>query len=823
MDDRLYKLMHDMGDKNMKERTHRLIEAGRLASTGPGAAVVGNAAGVVLDALKLFMASKNVTKPNAIRVRQLIKELGTERSVAVTLRALFNILGSRTDTLPSIPYLRTKIGKVLKQEMEFLFLSKEEPLSYGYAAKELEGASGSQKERIKKRILDRTQAVIPEWDRSDCYMISSALLNLVVKESGVFEIEQRVMKPRKGGRAKLHNLVIIKPEVFEWITKGINSLAAASPVYLPITQPPLDWIDDFRGGYAAGEVGRFNLFLSKSSRQIKEFRESPCEDLLRAVNTMQRTPWRINRRVFDVLSVAVERDWTEPSIVCQPPPKPLKPETPYLEGVKQPEWIKYGRLKRAWNVASDLYQGDRLRLSRALAVGQVYQDCERFYFPHRIDFRGRCYPISSPIQYQGPDYQRGCLHFAEGKAITTQEQRGYFLVHGANAFGAEKGTFAQRVKWATDNASKWKAIAAAPLDNRLWTEASEPFQFLAWCFEFAELEEEGLGYVSHLPVCADGSNNGLQIYSLLLRDPKGGLATNCVPSETPQDIYREVADRVTENLEHMKLQGSAKDARWATRVLNFCKMQSGEPRLPRAAVKRPVMTLPYGSTLYSCQGYLSDWYHDYVRGRNLTGDALPFPEKDAYNIFRWLGVVVWEAIGEVVVKAREAMTWLREVSDILTEHGAHAEWSTPIGLKVRQDYLKGQTKVLQLRAGGQMRLRVWEEDDRIKGSSSRNGLCPNFIHSLDASAMFTTVNDGALEGITSFQMIHDSYGTHAADAPTLNRVLRQSFVDIFSQDWLDRLALDLQALLPDGTLLPSPPSKGDLDIDRLHEATYFFA
>jgi DNA-directed RNA polymerase len=823
MDDRLYQLMHDMGDKDIREKTQRLISAGRLSSTGPGAAVIGNAAGVVLKALKALTKSKNVTKPNAIRLRQLIADIGEERATAVTLRTLFNILGSHETARPAIPYLRNKIGKALKQEMEFLHLSRLEPLSYGYVAKELEAAGERGKAKIKRKILKRTSAALPSWDRADTYMLASAVLNLVIKEAGVFEIEQRVLQPLGFGKARLHNLVIIKPEIFEWITQGINSLAVCSPTYLPITQPPQDWIDDFRGGYAEGAVGRFNLFLSKSKRQIKTFRETPCEDLLRAVNTMQRTPWRINKAVFEVLELAVERDWTDPKVAIAPPPKPVRPETVFLEGTRQPEWVKYGRLKRQWNVLTSSYASARLRLARALSVGRVYVDCERLYFPHRIDFRGRCYPISAPIQYQGPDYQRGCLEFAEGKPVSTEEQLKYFLVHGANCFGTEKGTMERRCTWAQDNASKWAAVAEDPVANRLWVEADEPFQFLAWCLEYGKFAKEGLGFISHLPVCADGSNNGLQIYSLLLRDPVGGLATNCVPSPTPQDIYREVADNVTEKLLAYEAGDDAKEHRYAKRLLDFCKLREGERRVPRGAVKRPVMTLPYGSTLYSCQHYIAEWYHDWVRGRNLSQEELPFPEKDAYNIFLWLGKVVWDSIGDVVVKAREAMNWLREVSDILTSEGVHAEWTTPIGLKVRQDYLVGETKILQLRAGGQMRLRIWEEDDRIKGTSSRNGLCPNYIHSLDASAMFQTVNDASMEGVTCFQMIHDSYGTHAADAPTMARVLRQSFADIFSKDWLHSLQVELQASLPEGTLLPPPPTSGDLAITDLHQATYFFA
>ena len=167
-----------------------------------------------------------------------------------------------------------------------------------------------------------------------------------------------------------------------------------------------------------------------------------------------------------------------------------------------------------------------------------------------------------------------------------------------------------------------------------------------------------LGFVSHLPVAMDGSNNGLQIYSIALRDEIGATATNCVPLEAPRDAYQDVADVTTEKLREYKEHGEEpKKRRWAREVLAFCERQ-GLEGLPRSAVKRSVMTQPYGSTKYSCQAYVVEWYHDYVRGLSLDPSEHPFPHNDAYNVFRWVGDIVWDSIGDVVVKAREAMEWI---------------------------------------------------------------------------------------------------------------------------------------------------------------------
>lgn len=165
------------------------------------------------------------------------------------------------------------------------------------------------------------------------------------------------------------------------------------------------------------------------------------------------------------------------------------------------------------------------------------------------------------------------------------------------------------------------------------------------------------------------------------------------------------------------------------------------------------MTLPYGATQFSCQRYVVEWYHDFVRGKNIPVEQQPFKEQDAYNAWNWVGSVLWSCIEDVIVKATEAMAWLREASTILTEHNVHARWTTPLGMVCQQHYMRGDKKTIRFRAGGNMRLSVWKSTEQINGERSRNGLCPNFIHSLDASVMFHTVNEAALAGITHFQMI----------------------------------------------------------------------
>ena len=65
-------------------------------------------------------------------------------------------------------------------------------------------------------------------------------------------------------------------------------------------------------------------------------------------------------------------------------------------------------------------------------------------------------------------------------------------------------------------------------------------------------------------------------------------------------------------------------------------------------------------------------------------------------------------------------------------------------------------------------------------------------------------------------MIHDDYGTHAADAGRLATLIRECFVAMYK---------DIQPLqeLADRFDLPPPPVPGALDLYQVLQSRYFFA
>ena len=114
------------------------------------------------------------------------------------------------------------------------------------------------------------------------------------------------------------------------------------------------------------------------------------------------------------------------------------------------------------------------------------------------------------------------LTFAQGKAITTEAAADWLAIHGANVYGI-KGTLRERVQWVQEH----QAMILA----RDYSGAEEPWQFLAFCHEWADYKHEGFGYVSSLPVGMDATCSVYQHIAALLRDPDIGRLVNLTPAE----------------------------------------------------------------------------------------------------------------------------------------------------------------------------------------------------------------------------------------------------------------------------------------------------
>ncbi len=389
-----------------------------------------------------------------------------------------------------------------------------------------------------------------DLDQTQRVHVGSKALDIFVETTGYVEIL------KSAGKKSRKTLVVPTAETMAWVEKCSESLKFMSPVFMPTLIPPKPWSNTRDGGYWFALAGFFPLMRTEMKAQLQDLDTTEMPEVFAAINTLQETAWRINERVFEVIERMKLLGRTEagiPSYTDEPiPPKP--------EDIAENEEARKQWRRRAHKT----HERNHVRKIKAIAFTKTISTANMmlketdgegnplpFWFPHTMDFRGRTYAIPAYLQPQGDDVSRGLLQFASGKPLGTPEAADWLAIHGANCLvDAPDGTkldklpFGERISWIEANTEEIQAVAVDPHDHNWWVSADKPFQFLAFCFEWAGYQEQGLSFESALPVAMDGSCNGLQHYSALLRDPIGAKAVNLVPSDRPRDIYEHVANKV---------------------------------------------------------------------------------------------------------------------------------------------------------------------------------------------------------------------------------------------------------------------------------------
>jgi DNA-directed RNA polymerase len=295
---------------------------------------------------------------------------------------------------------------------------------------------------------------------------------------------------------------------------------------------------------------------------------------------------------------------------------------------------------------------------------------------------------------------------------------------------------------------------------------------------------------------------------MLMRDEYGAKATNVLAEDEPQDIYRIVSDLVLEKLEADKENNHPYAERW---------IQFG---IDRKLAKRPTMVWPYGGTFYSCRDYVDEWYQDTMRK---TRCANPFTEDERYKVTGYLSKLTWSSINEVLEKPKDCMNWLQSCAKALAEHGEPVSWTSPSGFPVLQSYKKTTAQNVRTNINGSGTYIKWYKDsDDISPRRQKQGISPNYVHSMDAACLAKTVVECNKLGIYDFAMIHDSYGTHAANCDTLSRILREQYYAVFKIDQLETLLKDLKERYPH-IEFPDTPEYGNADLSEVLRSQYFFS
>ncbi|GGX90970.1 DNA-directed RNA polymerase [Litchfieldella qijiaojingensis] len=749
----------------------------------------------------------------------MIKDIEPEVCAYIAARVVLDGIAAGRKFTPTA----YRIGMMIEDELAFRAFKEQDKNAHDWLVKREEKNSTSydRSRKVMRHNMQARDIEVPEWSPEQRTCVGTKLIEIMMNTTGLVT---KSSVTRRGTNTEV--LIEATPEAMDWINEENNRCELLSPVYLPTIIPPKPWTTPHDGGYWTTRVRKLKFIKTYNRAYLDELNEMDITPVYDAVNAMQSTAWAINPKMLDVVRTLWNNGSTLGGIPAADdydlPPKPgfLDDENYTKDQWTDEEMDQF----KAWKAAAtDIHTANaqlkslRLQLVKILTVAEQFSDEDRVYFPHQLDFRGRAYAVPMFLNPQGSDLAKGLLEFADGVPINDEEARAWLAVHGANVYGYDKDSLEGRVEWVEENEQEILASANDPFNNRMWADADDPFQFLAFCFEWQGLKEEGFGYVSTLPVQMDGSCNGLQNFSAALRDPVGGSAVNLTPQELPADIYQRVADIVEEQV---KKDVHSDDEKTALNAAGWLSMG-----INRKTCKRPVMTLAYGAKEF---GFKNQVFEDTVKPAKLELGT-DFPWKDGgWGAAEYMGKLIWQSVAQVVVAAREAMDWFQKAARASSKEGLPVRWTTPDGLPVLQAYPKLSTKRIRMTFGGQsLRLSVAKDTGQapeLDRSKQANGISPNWVHSMDASHMRQTVRSCWKEGVRAFALVHDSYGTHAGNAWALADILREAFIEMYTErDVLADFKSELEDQLPEDSKLAPLPSKGSLDLEQVMESDFFFA
>ena len=562
-----------------------------------------------------------------------------------------------------------------------------------------------------------------------------------------------------------------------------------APIYRPMVSKPNSVME---GSYLDPSIARTVQMVKTSNKEQQKLIKDAASRgaaFVQAADIIQSVPLTINTWALEAVKRAYKLGLTIGSI----PPSRL-PEK--------------GRLRSQIRSQQASFLTD-------LNEAAEYAKYPEVYLPATLDFRGRVY-AKPHLNHQRADYVKSLWLFAEGKPLDVAGLA-YLKIHTANCgdFGkVSKAPFVDRLMWVEDHWSLLIQTAKDPWADLWWTNADSPFCFLAACNELRKYEEENDKYICHLPIAIDGSCSGLQHYSAMLRDEAGGSYVNLTPSETPQDVYKEVAGIVNQLVLEDSQDPMAQE--WLAH------------KVDRKVTKRATMTLCYGSKQFGWREQLMEDFMNQYQKEVTLGQREKHPFTEPKKASGYMAKKLDVALRKTVKAAVEGMDWLQDTASLLASENKPVVWTTPVGFPVVNGYYEPILKQLDIKIKGkrQRQTLLLGYTDKLKRTKQRSTIAPNFVHSYDACHLMMVAIEAKKRGINSMLLIHDSFGCLPTDMAEFANIVREEFVSLYeNHDPFQNIHENALIALSEKkqSKLTAPPTKGNLDINSILESQYAFA
>jgi len=300
-----------------------------------------------------------------------------------------------------------------------------------------------------------------------------------------------------------------------------------------------------------------------------------------------------------------------------------------------------------------------------------------------------------------------------------------------------------------------------------------------------------------------------------------------VPSPKPKDFYQDVAQAIHR---HIKCEHSN----------NLLLNELVSTHINRKTLKPSIISAGYGSrylkraeklaNLILSNSALSqvtpEHFVDTATETNAKSKNLaPKPSKFLIDSCNKIERALNTCIEEYNPAFFKISSWIKESSIIVSEAGECLTWTNSAGLPVCNCYYKYPSFPLTVLINykpHRLKFKDYTFNGTLKPELKqiRRSIAPNYIHSIDAAHAAKLIDACAKSSINSLASVHDSFGTHATNMETMHKLIRETFVEIHSNNQIKLFKDEIEQR--HSVKLPELPETGNLDLNQVLESKYFF-
>jgi len=264
---------------------------------------------------------------------------------------------------------------------------------------------------------------------SDFYLHLGGKLTLIMIEAGLLEHSSVMYKENN------HSVLKIPKEIINFIP--LNSVIT-SPINLPMIVEPKPYSKDLLGGYLLND-DLYEDRLMNTKVGMKEISTIDENNIIyHSLNNMQKTAFKINRKLLEYLLYHNN----EHNLLTIPE------ESIYKN-------IDNTKMSSKEKASYQQYLSKKLLYDHIIKIASAYKNVPEIFFPLKMDFRGRLYPISVYFHYQSCELAKALLIFARPDTIKRADNISieYLKAYGATCFGngLDKKNYSKRLEWINNN------------------------------------------------------------------------------------------------------------------------------------------------------------------------------------------------------------------------------------------------------------------------------------------------------------------------------------------------------------------------------------